>query len=65
MVEFLIERGADVSRPENHGYTPLTRAFWRSHKDTVRVLKRHGATCQSADVLGSEALRGECLEIRD
>ena len=65
MVEFLIEQGADIGRPDVHGYTPLTRAFWRSHTDTVRLLKRHGASCQSADILGGDSLHRECLEIRD
>jgi ankyrin repeat protein len=65
VIELLISQGADASRPDIHGYTPLTRAFWRGHKDIVRMLKRHGATCQSADVLGAEALRQQCIEIHE
>ena len=65
VVELLIARGADVSRPESHGYMPLTRAFWRGDKDTVRLLKRHGAVCQPAKILGGEAYYQQCLEIKD
>lgn len=65
VVELLITRGADVSRPESHGYMPLTRAFWRGDRDTVRLLKRHGAVCQPAKILGGEAYYQQCLEIKD
>lgn len=46
VVEFLIAQGADVSQPEVHGYTAMSRAFWKGHKDMMRLLKRHGLTCQ-------------------
>lgn len=65
VVELLIARGADVSRPESHGYMPLTRAFWRGDRDTVRLLKRHGAVCQPAKILGGEAYYQQCLKIKD
>jgi ankyrin repeat protein len=65
MLELLIARGASVNAPESHGYMPLTRAFWKGHVDVVRLLKRHGATCQSIEVLGSEAIRQKCLAIAD
>jgi hypothetical protein len=42
---------------------PITRAFWKSHVGVVRLLKRNGATCQSAEVLGGEKFRQECLSI--
>ena len=63
VVELLIARGADVSKPEVHGYTPLTRTFWKGHVDIVRLLKRHGATCPPADVLGGEAAYQQCVTI--
>ena len=63
VVELLIARGADVSRPEVHGYTPLTRTFWKGHVDIVRLLKRHGAICPPADVLGGEAAYQQCVTI--
>ena len=63
VIELLIARGADVNRPEVHGYTPLTRTFWKGHADVVRLLKRHGATCAPADVLGGEAAYQQCVTI--
>jgi uncharacterized protein len=63
VVELLIARGADVSKPEVHGYTPLTRTFRKGHVDIVRLLKRHGATCPPADVLGGEAAYQKCVTI--
>lgn len=63
LVELFVARGAAVSAPERDGYTPLTRALWKSHPEVMRVLKSHGATCQPADVLGSEVLYQECLAI--
>ena len=61
VVELLIARGATVSAPESHGYMPLTRAFWKGHVDVVRLLKRHGATCQSAEVLGGAESYQQCV----
>ena len=65
VVELLIARGADVSQPEIHGYSAMTRAFWKGHKDMVRLLKRHGATCQQVKMLDTEAYYQQCLEIKD
>jgi ankyrin repeat protein len=61
MVELLIARGADVSRPESHGYTPITRAGFKGHRDIIQVLKRHGAACPPAEMLGA----AQCIEMRD
>jgi uncharacterized protein len=63
VVGLLISRGADVSRPESHGFSALTRAFWKGHKDMVRLLKRHGLTCQSPPL--DPADLPKCLEIKD
>ncbi len=52
VVELLIAKGADPGRLEAHGYSAMTRAFWKGHKDMVRLLKRHGLTCQK-DVLST------------
>jgi hypothetical protein len=35
--------------------------LWKGHHEVMGVLKRHGATCQPADILGGEALYQECL----
>lgn len=41
-MELLIKKGAavDAKKP---GYTPLSWAIWRNHKDVMRVLITHGA----------------------
>jgi ankyrin repeat protein len=61
LVELLIARGAAVATPERDGYVPLTRALWRGNDEVMRVLKQHGATCQPADIVGSEELYQQCL----
>ena len=60
-VEFMIARGADVAKPEGHGYSALTRAFWKGHKDMVRLLKRHGLSCQANKLSATELV--QCLAI--
>lgn len=64
LAEFLIAQGADVNHPEIHGYMPITRAFWKGNTDIIRLFKRHGATCQGADILG-EANVATCEAIHD
>jgi ankyrin repeat protein len=61
MLELLIARGADVNRPESHGYTPVTRAGFKGHRDIIRVLKRHGAACPPAHMNGASL----CIEMKD
>jgi ankyrin repeat protein len=61
MVKLLIARGADVKRPERHGYTPLTRTLWKGHADIVRVLKLHGATCPPGEAVGEVYYR-RCVD---
>jgi ankyrin repeat protein len=61
VAELLIDQGADLSLMERHGYTPLTRALFKDHKDMVALLRAHGAECQSPDVLG-DSLHRECVE---
>jgi ankyrin repeat protein len=61
LLELLIARGADVNRPESHGYTPVTRAGFKGHRDIIRVLKRHGAACPPAEMVGAWL----CIEMRD
>jgi ankyrin repeat protein len=63
VAEFLIAKGADVNRPEGHGYLPITRAFWKGNRDIIKLFRRHGATCQ-AKVLG-ETDYVKCMEIHD
>ena len=63
IVELMIARGADPKTREAHGYSPLTRAFWKGHKDMVKMLKRHGLTCESPPLGPGELLK--CMEIQD
>jgi len=65
LAEFLIAKGSDVNHAEGHGYMPITRAFWKGNMDIIRLYRRHGAACQGADILGSEAAVAECMDIHD
>jgi ankyrin repeat protein len=65
LAEFLIAKGADVNHAEGHGFMPITRAFWKGNTDIIRLFRRHGATCQGANVLGSEANVTKCMAIHD
>ena len=65
VVEFLIAKGADVNHAESHGYMPITRAFWKGNNDIIKLYKRHGATCQGADILGTDAEVKRCMDIHD
>lgn len=62
VVELLIARGSDVARPEAHGYSAMTRAFWKGHKGMVSLLKRHGLVCQQDKLTASEYT--QCLAIK-
>lgn len=64
LAKFLLAEGADVGRAEVHGYTPITRAFWKGNADIVRLFKRHGANCPPASVLGDEDYV-KCMGIHD
>ncbi|TCN30199.1 ankyrin repeat domain-containing protein [Sinorhizobium americanum] len=64
LAAFLLAKGADVGHAEVHGYTPITRAFWKGNIDIVRLFKRHGATCPPASLLGEEDY-AKCMEIQD
>jgi ankyrin repeat protein len=65
LAEWLIARGADVKHAESHGYMPITRAFWKGNTEIIKLYRRHGATCQGADILGSEAEVKRCTDIHD
>jgi uncharacterized protein len=62
LVELLIARGADVTVPEIHGYSSLTRAFWKGNQEVVSLLKRHGLTCRNDQLNASEYTR--CMAIQ-
>lgn len=58
---FLIERGADIGQADRDGFTPLSQAWAKQRTDMVRLLKAHGATCQSVEMLGSEDFHRRCM----
>jgi ankyrin repeat protein len=62
VAELLIVRGADLSNPDREGFTPLTQAWAKKRTEMVRLLKRHGATCQPVEFLGSEDYHRRCVE---
>ena len=62
VAELLIARGADLSIPDRDGFTPLTQAWAKKRTEMVRLLKRHGATCQPVEILGSEDYYRRCVE---
>jgi ankyrin repeat protein len=62
VAELLIARGADLSIPDRDGFTPLTQAWAKKRTEMVRLLKRHGATCQPVEILGSEDYYRRCIE---
>ena len=64
LAEFFIARGADVNHAEIHGFMPVSRALWKRNDDVVRLLKRHGATCQEPPVK-SDADYERCLAITE
>lgn len=63
LAAFLIEQGADVGHAEVHGYTPITRAFWKGNTEIVRLFKQHGAVCPPATLLGDENY-AKCMAIQ-
>jgi ankyrin repeat protein len=62
LAEFLIAKGADVNRGEAHGYKPMTRAFFKGNRESMQLLRRHGATCHEATGL-SEAQVARCTQM--
>jgi ankyrin repeat protein len=62
VAELFIVRGADLNTLDKDGFSPLSQAWAKKHPDVVRLLKRHGATCQSVEVLGNDAYYQQCVE---
>jgi ankyrin repeat protein len=62
VAELLLARGADLSIPDRDGFTPLSQAWAKKRTEMVRLLKRHGATCQPVEILGSEDYYRRCVE---
>lgn len=49
IVAYLITMGADKEIAERHGYTALTRAYYKGHDEIITILLRSGALCQEID----------------
>jgi len=62
VANLLIARGADIAIADRDGFTALTQAWAKRRIEMVRLLKRHGATCQSATFLGSQEYYRRCME---
>ena len=62
VAELLLARGADLEIPDGDGFTALTQAWAKQRPQMVRLLKRHGATCQPIEILGSEDYHRRCVE---
>jgi ankyrin repeat protein len=56
----LISEGAELDLMEANAITPLSRAGWGENWEIFEMLRRAGAKCQSADVVGPE-LYERCL----
>jgi ankyrin repeat protein len=63
VAQLFLVRGADPYHAEVHGYMPMTRALWKGNKEIVRLYKRHGVTCGTAQTLGGEEWYRQCVEI--
>uniref|UniRef100_A0A915IM60 Ankyrin repeat domain-containing protein 50 n=1 Tax=Romanomermis culicivorax TaxID=13658 RepID=A0A915IM60_ROMCU len=55
--QILLTGGADFSKLNNAGWTPLRSAAWGGHTSVVRLLLEHGAQVDSASLDGRTALR--------
>lgn len=62
VIELLVSRGADIGKPESHGYSAMTRAFWKGNKEVVSLLKTYGQTCQKDKLTQTEYAK--CLDIK-
>jgi|LKGT01.1.fsa_nt_gi ankyrin repeat protein len=62
VAELLIARGADLSITDRDGFTALTQAWAKMRTEMVRLLKRHGATCQPVEILGTDDYYRRCVE---
>ena len=57
VVSILAERGADINKAANGGYTPLYAASKKGHVEVVRILAERGADINKATNNGRTPLQ--------
>jgi hypothetical protein len=60
VIEFLLQRGADIRDPANTGQTALHWAVIGAQPETIRLLLSRGANCETKNAYGGTAL-GQAL----
>lgn len=60
IVALLITKGAEIDLKEANAITALSRAGWKENWEIFEMLRRAGARCQPANVVGAE-LYERCL----
>jgi uncharacterized protein len=63
VINYLIERGAVVEWKERGGYTALSRALFKKHRNAVEALLKSGAVCQPNGVISAWASE-DCIKQR-
>jgi len=46
VIQYLVDRGAEVNAKDKHGITALLAAIWEGHTECVRLMLQKGATKQ-------------------
>lgn len=62
VAKFLLLQGADASAIDRDGFSVLTQTWAKRHFQIVKLLKEHGAVCQSVEILGSENFYRQCVQ---
>ena len=62
VAKLLLARGANPLAVDRDGFSVLAQAWAKKRPEMVRLLKVHGATCPSAELMGSEDYYRRCLE---
>jgi len=60
IVEFLVERGADINKDNDDGYSPLVAACLMDNENIVKYLIDHGAELNNLDEHGCNPLISAC-----
>jgi|AntAceMinimDraft_11_1070367.scaffolds.fasta_scaffold154503_1 ankyrin repeat protein len=63
VVTMLVERGADVTRTNSEGGTPVHVAAQRGHTDIVKYLSAHGGDLNQPNSTGEAARRSSAAHL--